>query len=615
MRIALSARIGDAGKGILAQHSYNFMPALATRNDQAAGIISRLNNAATDSQYTAELSSMQKEGIDPSEVLNHYVPGFSVPENRSAWQVRGRGAQAALGEARQMVAQYNTSQSGRVLSQPVVDEKQAAAVKAGPAGGVGAEGAQAVTVYDGSQGVQFPLGSADLEAFRNPVTGKGSWHTDNAETRTELDTMKKDKQVEGATEGFKTANHFYKAVNEKNDDGSLKMFGTAAGLTEIVDKFSAMARKSTETSNASGNASLARILHTNTGTLGEYLNNIAATGSEMGSWLNSHGPGFKVGDDGQIRDANGKVVPNAPRMSDNMIKGIRDVASFEYDLAKQEAQQRLTGPAKFMGRNGMLLSNSGWDDEVQKLVAPAALQGREDRLNDIARHPAIMEGSTRINLREGTGNAEAVMTPRIKKQAEDQTIPSPGHENPPPGGAVPPPKYGNTQERATAELQFARQHNNGISSDIKPPDPNAATQRNLTQNAASFLSMTRTGESNGDNAASYSLINGGKRIQNYDDHPRQLNRATNSTASGAYQITAPTWDDMKAKYGAWMDRDKDGNVTFTPQNQDKAAWYLAQDRYKAKTGGSLEQDLNDPRILPKVFTALIDTWSSFPGGK
>lgn len=74
-----------------------------------------------------------------------------------------------------------------------------------------------------------------------------------------------------------------------------------------------------------------------------------------------------------------------------------------------------------------------------------------------------------------------------------------------------------------------------------------------------------------------------------------------STAAGRYQITKQTWDELSKKYNL-----KD----FSPANQDKAAWYLAKQRYsKVNPGRDLEEDLNNG-VTKYVQKSLGSTWTS-----
>jgi hypothetical protein len=53
---------------------------------------------------------------------------------------------------------------------------------------------------------------------------------------------------------------------------------------------------------------------------------------------------------------------------------------------------------------------------------------------------------------------------------------------------------------------------------------------------------------------------------------------------------------------------------MTPANQDKAAWDLAERRYRAQTGRDLETNLKAGNRQAQVAAALGPTWPSLPGG-
>lgn len=82
-------------------------------------------------------------------------------------------------------------------------------------------------------------------------------------------------------------------------------------------------------------------------------------------------------------------------------------------------------------------------------------------------------------------------------------------------------------------------------------------------NMRAFLSVIRAGEGTSD-AQGYRRIFGGQLFTSYDDHPRITVRKGGyvSTAAGAYQAIASTWDETKQIMGL-----KD----FTPASQDAFA--------------------------------------------
>lgn len=124
-----------------------------------------------------------------------------------------------------------------------------------------------------------------------------------------------------------------------------------------------------------------------------------------------------------------------------------------------------------------------------------------------------------------------------------------------------------------------------------------------------FLNTIASSESPG-----YDVMYGGGKFADYSRHPNQPvkiqtgpNANRTSTAAGRYQFLAPTWEEMARKYGY-----KD----FSPQNQDAAAWQLAQDTYSKNTGGDLTAALKsgDPGRINAAADVLKSQWTSLPGG-
>lgn len=89
-----------------------------------------------------------------------------------------------------------------------------------------------------------------------------------------------------------------------------------------------------------------------------------------------------------------------------------------------------------------------------------------------------------------------------------------------------------------------------------------------------------------------------------DGHPDRAAGAS-SSAFGAYQFIEGTWNDVIRQSGL-------PNV-MTPENQDRAAWFLAQRDYQARTGRNLEQDLANPATHATIMRALQPTWTSLRG--
>ncbi|CAN7371378.1 hypothetical protein [Aminobacter sp. LjRoot7] len=112
----------------------------------------------------------------------------------------------------------------------------------------------------------------------------------------------------------------------------------------------------------------------------------------------------------------------------------------------------------------------------------------------------------------------------------------------------------------------------------------------------------------------YNVIYGGGKFDDFSKHPNQAvriqtgpNAGRTSSAAGKYQFLGSTWDDQAGKLGLG---------DFSPINQDKAAWNLAAETYKAKTGQKLDAVLQsgDPAAIASVGKVLNPVWTSLPGG-
>lgn len=104
----------------------------------------------------------------------------------------------------------------------------------------------------------------------------------------------------------------------------------------------------------------------------------------------------------------------------------------------------------------------------------------------------------------------------------------------------------------------------------------------------------------------YNVINGGATFSSYADHPRVTGAGGTSTAAGKYQFVKGTWDRAAKALGL---------SDFSPANQDKAAWWLAQTDYQSHTGRDLLTDLKSPdaNVQAGIRRTLSQTWEGLKG--
>lgn len=152
-----------------------------------------------------------------------------------------------------------------------------------------------------------------------------------------------------------------------------------------------------------------------------------------------------------------------------------------------------------------------------------------------------------------------------------------------------------------------------VSSEIHP----------ISSNMRAFLYMIRVAETtkaHADSGEAYHQFYGFKRFANLADHPvttgemmparlpdhwckpAGFNPPCYTTASGAYQITRPTWNSAR-KSGAWGPRLPD----FSPKSQDEAARRLIDQAGAAP--------LIEAGKLAEAIAAVSHLWASLPGSK
>lgn len=103
-------------------------------------------------------------------------------------------------------------------------------------------------------------------------------------------------------------------------------------------------------------------------------------------------------------------------------------------------------------------------------------------------------------------------------------------------------------------------------------------------------------------APGYDTLYGGHKFKSYASHPAIPipigNSGLSSTAAGRYQLLKKTWDSQAEKLGL-----KD----FSPENQDAAAWNLANETYTKTTGRNLDLDAKAHSV---EWDALVRQWPS-----
>lgn len=123
----------------------------------------------------------------------------------------------------------------------------------------------------------------------------------------------------------------------------------------------------------------------------------------------------------------------------------------------------------------------------------------------------------------------------------------------------------------------------------------------MPRHQRAFLNAIAVGESGGAYDVRYTP-QGGAKFDLNGQHPRVFEPGPHgpSSAAGRYQFTATTWDDT-------------GGGEFSPENQDRRAWGLAVDRYRAQTGRDLDRDLMRNGMTAEMVDALAPTWAAFHG--
>lgn len=136
--------------------------------------------------------------------------------------------------------------------------------------------------------------------------------------------------------------------------------------------------------------------------------------------------------------------------------------------------------------------------------------------------------------------------------------------------------------------------------------PGKIVAGDLPPQAVGLLNAIAAPESNGKYNVRYTA-NGGTTFDDLSDHPNMPELILTgpkagkySTAAGRYQFIKSTWDHIPTEVK--------GDGSFKEENQDHAAWFLAQKDYKARTGGDLNTALATNGLTPEIMSALGNTW-------
>lgn len=137
---------------------------------------------------------------------------------------------------------------------------------------------------------------------------------------------------------------------------------------------------------------------------------------------------------------------------------------------------------------------------------------------------------------------------------------------------------------------------------VAPGEPfqtNDPVATDLPPVARAFLNAVAGGESGGRYNVRYTP-KGGALFSDLSKHPGIFEDGPHgkSSAAGRYQFTLTTWNRM-------------GGGDFSPANQDRRAWDLAQQDYQARTGRNLLADLEADGLTPKMLSTLAPTWAAF----
>lgn len=203
---------------------------------------------------------------------------------------------------------------------------------------------------------------------------------------------------------------------------------------------------------------------------------------------------------------------------------------------------------------------------------------------------AAGEAEARNKLIELETERQRVQQQRDLSAVMDQSAATAG------GAAASPPTAGGARSPSVA--------GGGAVTPGKPFKTTDPVATDLAPHQRAFLNAIAGGESGGRYDIRYDG-GAGSTISDLSRHPGIFVPTADgqkSSAAGRYQFTKSTWDAM-------------GGGDFSPANQDRRAWALAQQRYKAVAGRDLDSDLRSGGLNAGIMKALSPTWRAFTGNQ
>lgn len=257
----------------------------------------------------------------------------------------------------------------------------------------------------------------------------------------------------------------------------------------------------------------------------------------------------------------------------------------------------------FKAVNPLVDAMGGWEHVLEGIIALKLLGWVTDLIAPIGRLTSglLAMSAAAVPLAAVGAIAGVYMADKANKQSFDERAFGMGYTQK--GGSWPNYTYTNPQTGETLSYAEMLKKQNIDQYTGQPKVATPAADITVPPEGRALLDTIAQPESGGDYHKQY----GGADIDDLSHHPGTAITAGGytSTAFGKYQFLKSTWDDEQRKLGL-----KD----MSPGNQDKAAWDLANTKYKAFTGRDLATDLKDPMMNTRITRALHGIWTSLPGG-